>query len=134
MVCRRRRNRSSLKSMTCFLYRSKIHILYEDKNQNCISDTGHHNSDKINKCCVGQTKVYDDDSSAGLCGAAECERKSKSDPNLKCTAEEMENHNNYCTLKNTVSRVPTLPVRAHALHFAVRIQDLQRCQTGRPGN
>ena len=42
---------------------------------------------------MGQTKVYDDDSSAGLCGTAKCERKNKSDPNLKCTAEEMENHN-----------------------------------------
>ena len=39
---------------------------------------------------MGQTKVYDDDSSAG---AAECERRNKSGPNLKCTAEEMENHN-----------------------------------------
>ena len=33
-------------------------------------------------------------------GAAECERKNKSDPNLKCTVEEMENHNNYCHGKN----------------------------------
>ena len=54
----------------------------------------------INRCCVGQIKVYDDDSSAGLCGAAECECKNKSDPNLKCTVEEMENHNNYCHDKN----------------------------------